>query len=120
MHRAADDCSFQSANGSEASGGCRPTEQLATELLVAKKPEPELSGMTEIACGSEEFYPPFPFPPRASRGGVGSPHAGSTLRVKKKRLARIDAAGSPHKLSARVARVHPGEELGSCGDSVAD
>jgi hypothetical protein len=26
----------------------------------------------------------------------------------------------PHKLSARVARVHPGEELGSCGDSVAD
>jgi hypothetical protein len=83
MHRAADDCSFQSANGSEASGGCRPTEQLATELLVAKKPEPELSGMTEIACGSEEFYPPFLFPPRASRGGVGSPHAGSTLRANK-------------------------------------
>jgi hypothetical protein len=72
MHRAADDCSFQSANGSEASGGCRPTEQRATEL-VAKSPEPELSGMTEIACGSEEFCPPFLFPPRASRGGVGSP-----------------------------------------------
>ena len=101
MHRATDDCSFQSANGSEASGGCRPTEQLATELLVAKKPEPELSGMTEIACGSEEFYPPFLFPPRASRGGVGSPHAGSTLRANKKRLARIDAAGSPHKRGCR-------------------
>jgi hypothetical protein len=95
MHRAADDCSFQSANGSEASGGCQPTEQ-ATEL-VAKSPEPELSGMTEIACGSEEFHPPFLFPPRASRGGVGSPHAGSTLRANKRRLARIDAAGSPHK-----------------------
>jgi hypothetical protein len=100
MHRAADDCSFQSANGSEASGGCRPTEQLATEL-VAKSPEPELSGMTEIACGSEEFHPPFLFPPRASRGGVGSPHAGSTLRANKKRLARIDAAGSPHKRGCR-------------------
>lgn len=59
--------------------------------------------MTEIAlaCGSEEFHPPFPFPPRASRGGVGSPHAGSTLRANKKRLARIDAAGSPHKRGCR-------------------
>ena len=41
--------------------------------------------MTEIACGSKEFNPPFPFPPGASRGGVGSPHAGSTLRASKKR-----------------------------------
>jgi hypothetical protein len=56
--------------------------------------------MTEIACGNKEFDPPFPFPPRASRGGVGSPHAGSTLRAKKKRLARIDAAGSPLKRAA--------------------
>jgi hypothetical protein len=100
MHRASNECSFQSANGSEASGGCRPTEQLATEL-VAKNPDLELSGMTEIACGSKEFHPPFPFPPRASRGGVGSPHAGSTLRANKKRLARIDAAGSPHKRGCR-------------------
>jgi hypothetical protein len=57
--------------------------------------------MTEIACGNKEFDPPFPFPPRASRGGVGSPHAGSTLRAKKRRLARIDAAGSPHKRGCR-------------------
>ena len=57
--------------------------------------------MKEIACGSEEFYPPFLFPQRASRGGVGSPHAGSTLRANKKRLARIDAAGSPHKRGCR-------------------
>jgi hypothetical protein len=76
--------------------------------------------MTEIACGNKEFDPPFPFPPRASRGGVGSPHAGSTLRAKKRRLARIDAAGSPHKESARVVRVHTREELGSRGGVVAD
>src|SRR5580704_4453781 len=29
----------------------------------------------ESACGSKEFNPPFPFPPGASRGGAGSPHA---------------------------------------------
>jgi hypothetical protein len=40
---------------------------------------------TRIACGSEEFNPPFPLPPRASRGGDGSPHAGSTLLASKKR-----------------------------------
>jgi hypothetical protein len=51
----------------------------------------------EIACGSKEFDPPFPFPPGASRGGECSPHAGGTLRASKKALARIDAAGSPHK-----------------------
>ena len=105
MHRAADDCSFQSANGSKASGGCRPTGQRGAQL-VAKSSWNVLSGMTEIACGSEEFDPPFPFPPRASRGGVGSPHAGSTLRAKKRRLARIDAAGSPHKRGCRPL-VHP-------------
>ena len=99
MHQAANDCHFQSANGSEASGGWRPTEQRAT-ALIARRPETERSGTTEIACGSEELDPPFPFPPRASRGGVGSPHAGSTLRAKKRRLARIDAAGSPHKMAA--------------------
>ncbi len=40
-------------------------------------------GTIEIACGSEEFNPPFPFPSRASRGGVGSPDAGGTLRGNK-------------------------------------
>ena len=33
----------------------------------------------QLACGSQEFYPPFPFPPGASRGGDGSPHAGTRL-----------------------------------------
>ena len=29
---------------------------------------------TQLALRHEEFYPPFPFPPGASRGGDGSPH----------------------------------------------
>ena len=29
------------------------------------------------ACGSEEFDPPFPFPPRGKPGRAGSPHAGA-------------------------------------------
>jgi hypothetical protein len=58
-------------------------DRQSNELLNWLNPEPELSGMTEIACGSDEFDPLFPFPPRASRGGVGSPHAGSTLRANK-------------------------------------
>jgi hypothetical protein len=39
----------------------------------------------KLACGSKEFDPPFPFPPGASRGGDGSPHAGSTLLASQKR-----------------------------------
>jgi len=45
-----------------------------TALKEALNRRPE---WTEIACGRKEFDPPFPFPPRASRGGVGSPHAGA-------------------------------------------
>jgi hypothetical protein len=33
----------------------------------------------QLACGSKEFYPPFPFPQGESRGGDGSPHAGTRL-----------------------------------------
>ena len=40
---------------------------------------------------------PFPVSPKGKPGRVGSPHAGSTLRANKKRLARIDAAGSPQE-----------------------
>ena len=58
------------------------------------------ASVPEIACGSKEFNPPFPFPPRASRGGVGSPHAGEHAARQQKQLARIDAAGSPHKRAA--------------------
>jgi hypothetical protein len=60
-------------------------DRQSNELLNWLNPEPELSGMTEIACGSDEFDPLFPFPPRASRGGRVSPHAGSTPPASKKR-----------------------------------
>lgn len=33
----------------------------------------------QLACGSEESYPPFPFPRGESRDGDGSPHAGTRL-----------------------------------------
>jgi hypothetical protein len=100
VHRAADDCSFQSANGSEASGGCRPIGNEADELVAKKVLERSLSGMTEIALRQQGICPPFPFPPRASRGGWVPPTPGGTLRAKKERLARIDAAGSPPKRAA--------------------
>jgi hypothetical protein len=48
----------------------------------------------KMACGSKEFNPPFPFPPGASRGGDGSPHAAHAARQPKP-LARIDAATPP-------------------------
>ena len=73
MHRAPNDCSFQSANGSEASGGCRPTEQLATELLVAKKPEPELSGMDRNSLRQQGISSPFPVSPQGQAGAGGFP-----------------------------------------------
>src|ERR1035438_7182794 len=60
-----------------------------------------LANVPEIACGSKEFDPPFPFPPGASRGGAGSPHAGEHAARQQKALARIDAAGSPHKRGCR-------------------
>jgi hypothetical protein len=70
VHRAADDCSFQSANGSEASGGCRPTGNEPDELVAKKVLERSLSGMTEIACGSKEFAPLSRFPQgQAGAGG---------------------------------------------------
>src|ERR1700719_1787890 len=59
------------------------------------------ASVPEIACGSKEFDPPFPFPPGASRGGEGSPHAGEHAARQQKQLARIDAAGSPHQRGCR-------------------
>jgi hypothetical protein len=47
-----------------------------------------------MACGSKESDPPFPFPPGASRGGDGSPHAAHVARQPNP-LARIDAAAPP-------------------------
>jgi hypothetical protein len=41
--------------------------------------------VAEIACGARNLIPLSRFPPGASRGGAGSPHAGGTLRASKKR-----------------------------------
>jgi hypothetical protein len=117
MHRAADDCSHQSANGSEASGGCRLAEQRARVLVKEHRigEQNDRNGLRQHGILS-----PFPVSPEGKPGRGRFPPRREHDARQQKRLARIVAAGSPHKLSARVARVRPGEELGSCGDSVAD
>jgi len=52
------------------------------------------TGNEEMACGSKEFDPPFPFPLGESRGGESSPHAAHAAHQQKP-LARIDAAAPP-------------------------
>jgi hypothetical protein len=53
----------------------------------------------QLACGNKEFDPPFPFPPRESRGGDGSPHGANyappPARGISKRSAEIPLARSP-------------------------
>ncbi len=47
--------------------------------------------------GAKEFNPPFPFPPRGKPGRGGFPPRRKHAARQPKPLARIDAAGSPHK-----------------------
>jgi hypothetical protein len=54
-----------------------------------------------LACGSKEFEPPFPFPPRGKPGREGVPPRREHATRQQKALARIDAAGSPHKRADR-------------------
>lgn len=62
-------------------------------------------GQTPVACGSEEFDPLFPFPPRESRGGDGSPHAGTRL-VPANRAVTIRAPAPPARgISKRSAEI---------------
>jgi hypothetical protein len=75
-------------------------DRQSNELLNWLNPEPELSGMTEIACGSNEFDPLFPFPPRGKPGREGVPPRRKHAARQQKALARIDAAGSPLKRAA--------------------
>jgi hypothetical protein len=44
---------------------------------------PLVIGVAEMACGSKESNPPFPFPPGASWGGRVPPTPGSTLPASK-------------------------------------
>ena len=71
--------------------------------------------MTEIACGSKEFDPLFPFPPRGKPGREGVPPRRKHAAREQKALARSDAAGSPHKRAAAplwIPRERGGAELG--------
>jgi hypothetical protein len=55
----------------------------------------------QLACGSKESNPPFPFPPRESRAGDGSPHGANyappPARGISKRSAEIPLARSPSR-----------------------
>jgi hypothetical protein len=100
VHRAADDCSFQSANGSEASGGCRPIGNEADELVAKKVLERSLSGMTEIALRQQRNLPPFPVSPKGKPGRVGSPHAGRHAARQERALGTHRCRRLPPKRAA--------------------
>jgi len=64
---------------------------------------------TRFACGSKEFYPPFPFPPGESRDGDrdgdGSPQAGTRI-VPAKSAVTIRAPAPPARgISKRFAEI---------------
>jgi hypothetical protein len=61
---------------------------------------PLVIGVAEMACGSKESNPPFPFPPRGKPGRGAFPPRRKHVACQQKALARIDAAGSPHKRAA--------------------
>ena len=66
--------------------------------------------LTQLACGSKEFYPPFPFPRGESGVGDGSPHGANCApppaRGISKRSAEIPLARSPcHAMAASKAEV---------------
>ena len=84
---------------------------MATERLSNAKRETNRTymrvntGHEEMACGSKELDPPFPFPPGESRGGESSPHAAHAARQQEP-LARIDAAAPPARgISRRSAEI---------------
>jgi hypothetical protein len=53
-----------------------------------------------LACGSEEFDPPFPFPPRASRGGRVPP-TGQTAPLPPQEGFQIAPLKSPLRIPLR-------------------
>ena len=58
--------------------------------------------MKRIACGARNLISPFPVSPFGGKPGrAGSPRAGKHAARQPKALARIDAAGSPHKRGCR-------------------
>ena len=71
----------------------------------------------KLACGSKEFDPPFPFPPQGQAGAGGFPPRRKHAARQQKALARIDAAGSPHKRAAAPLCI-PRERRRGSGSSV--
>jgi len=53
-----------------------------------------------MACGSKEFNPPFPFPPRGKPGGDGSPHAAACS-------APAKTAGTSHAAAPPARGLRP-------------
>ena len=56
--------------------------------------------MKKFTCGSKEFGPPFPDSPSGERRGGRVPPTPEHAARQPRALARIDAAGSPHKRAA--------------------
>ncbi len=56
--------------------------------------------MKRMACGARNWISPFPFPLRGKAGAGGFPPRRKHAARQPKALARIDAAGSPHKRAA--------------------
>jgi len=55
-----------------------------------------------FACGSKEFYPPFPFPPGESRGGDGSPHGANGAPPPARGISKRSAKTSPSQARGHV------------------
>ena len=57
----------------------------------------------KMACGSKEFDPPFPFPPRGTPGRAGSPHAAAGAAAPPARGVSKRSAETPLAPSPRLA-----------------
>jgi hypothetical protein len=84
----------------------------ATQL--ANKSDPSERGMTkQFACGSKEVNRPLSrFPLRGKAGAGGFPPRRKHAASQQKTLARIDAAGSPHKRAAAPLCIPRSHALG--------
>jgi hypothetical protein len=75
------------------------------------------SSRARVLC-AKEFNPLFPFPPQGKAGAGGFPPRRKHAARQPKPLARIDAAGSPHKRAAAplcippAQRIRPGRQPG--------
>jgi hypothetical protein len=66
----------------------------------AEKHHTTMSKSKKLACGSKEVDRPFPVSPPGKAGAGGFPPRREHAARQPKALARVDAAGSPHKRAA--------------------